>query len=118
MGTLSLVFMVASGLLAGLLVVAALVAGWEMLRQRELLDQMRRDRAVYAATSPLPLAGMAGLAEAGGSGRAPSAAAPAGPATAMSRRDPKWIETRPMVLSTAAVDDETRAGQRELDLQL
>jgi hypothetical protein len=37
----------------------------------------------------------------------------------MMRRDLKWIETRPMILSPAA-DDETRIGkpERELDLQL
>ncbi len=115
MGILSLVFMAAGGFLAGLLVVAALVAGWELLRQRDLLIQMRRDRALYAASSPLPLAG---TAEAGRSARALGAAPLTGAAVAMAQRDPKWIETRPMVLRSAAVDDETRADQRELDLQL
>jgi hypothetical protein len=114
MGMLSLLSVVAGVFMGGLVVVAAIVAGWELLRQREQLDQIRRDRALYKASSPLPLTGAALAKEAW------AASATAGPAAApMMRRDLKWIETRPMILSPAA-DDETRIGkpERELDLQL
>jgi hypothetical protein len=124
MGFLTLLSLVVGGFLGGLVIVAVFVAGWEMLRQREALDLLRRDRAVFAATSPLPLAAAAG----GGAGGSPARAAGVGATGAVpgpgpaSRREPNWIETRPMVLRHApapAVDDETAVTrQRELDLLL
>lgn len=114
MGALTLLVLVIGGFVAGLVTVAMVVAGWELLREREQLDELRRDRAVFAATSPLPLAqpGSAGstvpLAR-------PLGAAPAETLTAAAtRRDPNWTETRPMVLCTPALDDETRT-RRESD---
>lgn len=100
----------------GLVALAMLVAGWETLRQRELLDQMRRDRALYAATSPLPL--FSGGAAALGSMRRASTKA-AAPSTGAPQRDASWTETRPAVLNFApAVDDNTASIRREVDLQL
>jgi len=123
MGLLTLLALVVGGLLGGLVIVAVFVAGWEMLRQREALDLLRRDRAVFAATSPLPLvaaSGGAGASAARASGIAATGMAP-GPGLA-ARREPNWIETRPMVLRYApapAVDDETAVTrERELDLLL
>ncbi|MBL8325526.1 MAG: hypothetical protein JNJ89_11280 [Rubrivivax sp.] len=116
--------------LVALVAVAMLVAGWELLRQRELLDQLRRDRAVYAATSPLPLVGSrpptegpAGAAPAAGPPQAGTTASPAtGPAAAAAeppRREANWTETRPMVLRFApAADDNTAPRPRTLDLTL
>lgn len=132
MGALSLLVSVAGACLVVLVAVAAVVAGWEWLRQREALELLRRDRAIYAATSPLPLAASArpakvddvravagepggrtlALAVAGAAGGAPLAAQAA-------HREPTWIETRPMVLSCApATDDETVLRRREPDLRL
>lgn len=109
MGALTLVLVIAGGFLAGLVAVAALVAGWEMIHQREQLDAMRRDRAVYAATSPLP------LAPASATAATTPMARPLGTPPALisptPRRDPNWIETRPMVLCAPAVDDETRRAR-------
>lgn len=125
MGIVTLLALGVGGFLAGLVVVAALVAGWEWLRQRELLDSLRRDRAVYAATSPLPLP--AERRHAGSEAatsplrRHEGAAAPAGGSASFSStpRGPSWIETRPTVLSFApALDDETAARSREPDLRL
>lgn len=117
--------------LVGLVAVAMLVAGWELLRQRELLDQLRRDRAVYAATSPLPLAvalsrpsvgvgaPAASQASAASTRSTGPAVAPAGAAAVATRRDAAWTETRPMVLSFApAADDDSVPRPRELDLTL
>ncbi len=56
MGLLSLIIVIAGASLVGLVAIAVVVAGWEVLRQRELLEMLRRDRAAFAATSPLPLA--------------------------------------------------------------
>jgi hypothetical protein len=101
-----------------LVALAMLVAGWETLRHRELLDQLRRDRALYAATSPLPLMGGGSGADAAGEMRRAIAAANA-PSAGPSRRDASWTETRPMVLKLPpAADDNTAARRSELDLQL
>lgn len=125
MGLFTLALLAVGGLLAGLVIVAVLVAGWEWLRQREMLDSLRRDRAVYAATSPLPLSG-----ETRAGGSTPPASAPRPPgegagtasravSVVPGQRGPNWIETRPMVLSFApAVDDETAVRTREPDLRL
>lgn len=104
MGALSFIALIVGGFVAGLVTVAMIVAGWELLRQREQIDAMRRDRAIYAATSPLPLAPAARPEppRAAPLGAPPTVAAPA------ARREPNWIETRPMVLCTPAIDDETR----------
>lgn len=123
MGTLTLLALVVGGFLSGLVIVAALVAAWEWLRQREMLESLRRDRAISAATSPLPLS-------AEGRTRNEVTAPPAPGETPVgtlaglgagtpARRGPNWIETRPMVLSFApAVDDETVARSKEPDLRL
>lgn len=106
MGALSFFLLIVGGFLAGLVVVAVLVAAWELLRQREQLDAMRRDRIVYAATSPLP------LAPASSTAATTPLARPLGTPPALTtptpRRDPNWIETRPMVLCAPALDDDTR----------
>jgi H+/Cl- antiporter ClcA len=110
MGALTFIALAVGVFVAGLIGVAMIVAGWELLRQREQLDALRRDRAVYAATSPLPLAPAAGARP-----EAPRAAPPGVPppvAAPAVRREPHWIETRPMVLCTPAVDDETRPPRR------
>jgi len=117
MGVLTLIVMVAGGFVAGLVFVAIIVAAWEFLRQREELEALRRDRATYAATSPLP------LALAAQAGALPLARPPGVepmPTLAPPRREPNWIETRPMVLRCApAVDDETAPARlREPDLRL
>ncbi|MBI5719834.1 MAG: hypothetical protein HZC37_19350 [Burkholderiales bacterium] len=130
MGALTLLLLIVAGFLAGLVTLAALVAGWEWLRQREALEMLRRDRATFAATSPLPLAAAAAPRAAGEGSRPqavePGAGAPvpASPPPAQRgvpplRREPSWIETRPMVLSyVPAVDDETIVRHREPDLRL
>ncbi|MBK9136236.1 MAG: hypothetical protein IPM15_18325 [Betaproteobacteria bacterium] len=107
MGALTLLPLVAGGFLAGLIVVAAFIAGWELLRQREQLDAMRRDRSLYAASSPLPLTTLAECERRATPLAHPLGAAsdPSGPVT---QRDPNWIETRPMILRVQAVDDEMR----------
>ena len=125
MGLLSFISMVVGIFLGGLIALAALVAGWELLRQRELIDRMRRDRAAFAATSPLPLS-----PSAQGCGRPAPLAAPldseaaaharaALAAAARAPRDRTWVETRPTVLSFApAADDDAPVRQLELDLIL
>jgi hypothetical protein len=122
MGLLSQISLVAGAFLVGLVAVAMLVSGWELLRQRELLDQLRRDRAAFAATSPLPLAQpgsmpasgpafarVASLASGGADANAgalvPAASSHAAHGTNATLGDSRWIETRPSVLSpTRAVD--------------
>ncbi|MCW5633326.1 MAG: hypothetical protein KIT17_08305 [Rubrivivax sp.] len=118
---LSVLSTMVGGVLLAVVAVAVLVAGWELLRQRELLDQLRRDRAFYAATSPQPLAAPA--REAGAPAQPPAGAPPpaarAVTTAAPARREGEWIETRPTVLSFApAVDDDTLVRQREPDLRL
>jgi hypothetical protein len=117
MGLLSLVTTVLGVFLVGLVAVAAVVAGWEWLRQREMLDLLRRGREHYAATSPLPLA--AALRGAAGTPAAEreQPGAPAVPTPL--RRDLPWVETRPAVLSYArAADDETASQRQTLDVRL
>jgi hypothetical protein len=129
MGALTLLSLVVGAFLGGLVIVAIFVAGWETLRQREALEMRRRDRAVFAATSPLPLATAASGGTSAAPLRAPGIVAGTTPASGQgTRREPNWIETRPMVLRHApatasapapAVDDETRVTRtRELDLLL
>jgi hypothetical protein len=124
MGLLSQIALVAGVFLVGLVALATLVAGWELLRQRELIEMLRRDRAAFAATSPLPLAASTSPAPGPAFARLASSA-PAGSASATGvkpvgvRRDTNWIETRPMVLShVPAVDDELVVRARQLDLSL
>lgn len=118
MGLFTLVCTVIGIFLVGLVALATLVAGWELLRQREVLDMMRRDSAAFAATSPLPLAAGAPAAGAAFARLGPN---PASVAHGAAPNAPNWIETRPMILSQVpAFDDETvvRARPRELDLAL
>ena len=121
MGALTLLSLIVGGFVGGLVILAIFVAGWEMLRQREALELLRRDRAVFAATSPLPLTAAARAgAEASPALASELAAASEAPGPRQAtRREPNWIETRPMVLRYApAVDDETVTHQREPDLRL
>lgn len=121
MGVLTLLVLIVGGFLSGLITVAAIVAGWEWLRQREALEMVRRDRAVYALTSPLPLGAAARTGGEATSHLRPgaSAASVIPESGSPGRRGSNWIETRPMVLSCApAVDDETAVHQREPDLLL
>ena len=125
MGLLTLAVSVFGTFLVGLVALATMVAVWELLCQRELLDRTRRDRAAFAATSPLPLAAGAPMVDAAFARQARASPTGAdgsdvaGAAAAGTRRDPNWIETRPMILSQVpAIDDETRPRKRELDLAL
>jgi hypothetical protein len=130
MGDLTSIALLAGGFFGALVGVALLVAGWELLRQRDMLVSMRRDRAVYAASAPLPLSAAvrAGLDPAAARRRADdapegasgdAAAAAGAPGAAPAKREPNWIETRPMVISRApAVDDNLALRQREPDLKI
>ena len=128
MGILSFISLAVGASLVGLVAVAMLVAGWELLRQRELQDQLRRDRAAFAATSPLPLmsspAQLAGAAFARLTSARPATGTEAeggtpAPRTPPTPRDPHWVETKPMVLNAAsAVGDEMAVRKGEVDLVL
>ena len=131
MGLFSQISLVAGAFLVGLVAVAMLISGWELLRQRELLEQLRRDRAAFAATSPLPLAQAGSMpangpayarvasvagggADANAGARAPNASSHAAQAANATQGDPRWIETRPSVLSPApAVEGGTVARERQ-----
>jgi uncharacterized membrane protein YhiD involved in acid resistance len=136
MDLLSFLSLAAGMFLVGLVAVAMLVAGWELLRQREVLERLRRDRAAYTASAPLPLDGAPSAAAAGigsatgtalaGAATAATAAAAATAATAAAaaaplRRESHWTETRPTVLEFApAIDDERAQAlrRRKLDLEV
>jgi hypothetical protein len=118
---MSLYFIAVGGLVLVLVCLAMLVAGWELLLERDAQRRLRRDRQAFAASSPLP------LAEPGsetGARRAALAGAlavmSAAPAAAAARREANWIETRPMVISRAPAFDDDTAPHRydEVDLPL
>jgi hypothetical protein len=97
---MNLVFIALGGFVLALIGVAMLVAAWEFLQDRDAEHRLLRDRAAFAASSAMPLAGSGPEA---GKHRTALSGALAGiaamPAGRTSRFDANWIETRPTILN-------------------
>ena len=124
---MGLYFFAVGGFLLALVGLAMLVAAWELLLEREALHRLRRDRATFAASAPLPLVdGQAGIENAvrqaamvGAAADKPGKPLPASVPAIAPRKDASWIETRPMVLNCPpAAEDVSVARRDEVDLLL
>jgi len=97
---MNLVFIALGGFVLALISVAMLVAAWELLQDRDAEHRLLRDRAAFAASSAMPLAGSGPDV---GRRRAALAGALTGVSGASagrtSRIDANWIETRPTILN-------------------